>query len=176
MNRLAVALIVVLLIANTSGTVVLLTRAPSTQASRLTDAQLAQADKLFTIVADFQRELENVTGQASYEDDKERTAAKNDLRDRTLLFTQSRIDHDRLKKSARVDDFVIFVQGVLYSRRGWMGVIDPPTFSRFVAAKFDTKFNEVTPSKTVQYANVSKLEALQDEFKVLSKSLLDDIK
>src|SRR5689334_3999432 len=104
-TRIVLFVIAIVAVANLAISGVLLVQNRQPVAGRkLGDSQMAQAAKLFNIVTDFQRELENVIGQASYETDEEKTTQRKHLRDHTLAFALNRVEYDRLASTRSVDD------------------------------------------------------------------------
>jgi hypothetical protein len=180
MQRAWLWAVIGLLLLNTAGVGWLVTSRRSGAgggSATLIDAQLVQMDKLFRIMTEFHHELETVTGQAAYEDDREKAAGKLALQGQSLAYSLSRLDYEAARKSHSVRDLQAFISGALYSRAGFGGAtMDAPTFERFVAAIYDSNFRQIKPSTTVSYANVSGLESLQEQFKVLAQSLIEDIK
>jgi hypothetical protein len=144
----------------------------------LTDGQLAQMDKLFRVMTDFHRELETVVGQATYENDDEKGVGKRAFQDESLAYGLSKLDYQAASQSRSLRDCQEFVSGAL-SRRfgpGLTTAMDQPGFKRFVPAKYDNNFRKTVDSGLVSYANVSKLESLQEQFRVLAQSLVEEIK
>jgi hypothetical protein len=54
--------------------------------------------------------------------------------------------------------------------------MDAPTFKRYVPTEYASNLRVIKEGHHVTYANVSKLESLEEQFKVLTLSLLEDIK
>jgi hypothetical protein len=176
-KRIAVFAVAVLLLANLAGTAVV-SAARRPFGPKLAADQLAHADTLFRIATDFHRELENVTGQAPYNSDDEKRSAKDFLSRHTLAFGLFRLEYDHLKRTGRADDVLALLRAALLPMHGGdgPGLMDPPAFTRFVPGQYESTFRQIDAAQTDSYATRSKLEALQKEFKVLAKSLLDDLK
>jgi hypothetical protein len=86
--------------------------------------------------------------------------------------------YDHLKRTGRADDVLALLRAALLPMHGGdgPGLKDPPAFTRSVPGQFESTFRQIDAAQTDSYATRSKLEALQTEFKVLAKSLLDALK
>jgi hypothetical protein len=135
----------------------------SRSSAQLTDAQVMQLDRLFKVATQFQRELENVVAQARYPDDNEKANAGTLLHNHTVSYHLLRLKYLAVKKSKRHDDLADFFRAAF---------IDHIDFQRPVAIN-PAQFRK--PLQPAPYADVSRLEALQDEFRVMTISLLSDI-
>lgn len=178
MQRLLTGASAALLVANVFVLGLLYWQGPGGSAGpRVSESQFGQVEKLFSVLSDFHKELESVTGQATYADDKEKAAGKKVRQDESIAYSLCRLDYERARRSRGVNDVHQFLVGALYSR-GFVGsgALDVPYLQRFVPAVYDQNFRQVKEADTVSYANVSKLESLQEQFRVLAQSLLDDLK
>jgi hypothetical protein len=122
-----------------------------------------QLDKLFNVATQFQGELEKVVAQARYADDNEKENVKALLNNHTVSYHLLRLRYLAVKRSRRREDLADFFRAAF---------IDHIDFQRPVAINLAQFKKHLQPAP---YPDVLRLEALQDEFRVMSISLLSDI-
>jgi hypothetical protein len=173
------ALAAALLLANTAGTAwLILKRAPGEERS-LSETTMAQADKLFKLISEFQTELQNVTAQANYPEDRDKEDAKKSLRFHTREYELARVAYSELRVKRSRDHLLRFLEVSGCMPVPWVrecSIMQAPVFKKFVPAGYDASARRIEPAKEISYGNVSKLESLGEEFEVLLVSMLRDIK
>jgi len=174
-----------LLLANLAGTAwLILNRVPS-EGDRLSETTMVQVDKLFKLMSDFQTELQNVTAQANYPDDKAKELYKNQLRIHTTEYEVARLAYSELRVKRSKDSLLRFLEASGCLARRCL-IMQPTSFTHWSGAKWIDRSGQPTddptrgvryePGKEVSFGNTSKLESLEDEFEVLLVSMLRDIK
>jgi hypothetical protein len=132
-------------------------------------------DKLFAVMTSFQTELENVTAQAKYPDDKDKEYAKHTLMAHSFNYQLARLSYLGVKEKGSREALLDFFRKSC-GENWWATcqLMNPPSFIHTEFGKYvNGQYQEGSGPTT--YANVSRLESQEEEFNVLAISLLKEI-
>jgi hypothetical protein len=177
MKRFTLAIIFVLLGLNLLGTLYLIVSRyfPNTEAAfhkKISEAELTQILKIMNLVVEFRSELESVAANATYPSEKIKIEAREYLQSQRMIFEQARIEHKMLHKEKTQQAAIRF----LFTCWGQDNILAGPRLmevdkTRF--GKYDQGLDGINP-----YPNVSftKLESINNEFRILALSIIKDFK
>ena len=164
MRKMAWMLVGALLAANSAGVAWLIRErvtASRTAQPEVDDATIAQLEKLFRLAVEFQAELQNVVTSGSYSNDNEKQAAMRMRRREALDLEITRLKLQIVKKHRSHDNltsFLLWVRSV---------VVTPPSG----LTRWDSSLGIWKP-----FANLARLESLEEELTVVATSLARDIR
>lgn len=177
MNKTFAAILSLLAILNTCGVAYLVvdrlseSRSPDTRRA-LTDAELEQLSKLFKLALQFRTELEQLAGRAEYPSEKEKSAANNYLQNHllTLKFAEMELERTRRERSQQA------AKAFVATCWGDQGFFAPGTslmdVQKYTFGKYNNAIEDYVPFPGV---NFSRLEALNNEFRVMALSFVKDL-
>ena len=173
MNRFGTTLIYILLGLNTLGVGYLITTKPATSSTlqtKINSAEMAQVDKIWSQVIEFRTELENLQGRVTFPNEKSKKQAEEYVQNHKMLFEQLRLEHLRVQDERTRDRATSFVSGTWGSNDFGIRIMNVPQW------QFG-KYNSVTEGYDLyQNVSLSKLENLNNEFRVMALSFMKDMK
>lgn len=167
------ALIVVLMTTNVAATAYLIHQNQSKSSeAQVTTTQLDQLKKLYVLAKDFRTELEQITGRINYPGEKEKTEANSYLQEHMLTLQIARLQlaralNDRTINAA--EKFLMTCWGLdsIFSDGSRLFAVPKYRFSIY---------NKVTEQHTLyDGANMSRLESIENDFRVLATTLAKDL-
>ena len=177
MNRTITAFLLALIGLNTVGLSFLIfeqTRPiPNAQKhTALSNSELEQLDKLYKLALEFRVELEQMAGRVTFPSEKAKTGANNYLQNHQLDLNFARLKLDQIHRAHSPDaaiDFIAICWGDSSFFSEGTALIDVEE-NRFSDYKSDIGF--------VPYPNASfsRLSSLNNEFRVLALSFVNDLK
>lgn len=175
MNRFGTTLVYILLGLNTVGVGYLIINKPSgtsTIQTKIGPAELAQLDKIWAQAQEFRTELENVASRATFPNEKAKIQANEYLQNHRMVFELARLRHENVRVEKSRETAINFLN-VVWGTDSFFGGIKVISVPKWQFSKY----NQIT-SDYDAYPNVSfaKMEAIDNEFKVMAISLMKDMK
>ncbi len=178
MNRPSLICLILFTALNTGGIVYLtadrLTQAPAARpAKQLTPPELEQLTKLFELAVEFRTELEQLAGRAEYPTDKEKSNSNKYLQDHLLTLNFARLELERVQRERTrraAEEFIALCWGDQNFLSRGTALVEVEKY-RF--GKWSQRLDDYVSYPGV---NFSKLESLNNEFRVLALSFVKDIK
>ena len=145
----------------------------STSGDFVSGETIAQTEKLYKLVGDFQTEYENAVGSANYPDEGTKKSTQESLRNRTLSFQRARLAFQVFKKQPTKSNLGAFVDSICGGV--WScSLVEPPYMRKIDVGKMENG-RWVEGKGEIQYGNTARLESMSEEFKVLLTSMLKEL-
>jgi hypothetical protein len=135
---------------------------------------ITQANKLFSLMKDFSKELQDVAGQANYPSEDDKNFGKQNVKDVNLRLEMTRLAIAKLNERNDRDSLKEFVEVSCASANTNCMALWVPPFSTYQTGKFDD--GKWVDGKNLKYANTSRLESMHDDYMVLLAEMLKDAK
>lgn len=177
LKQLTVVALFVILALNLVATayVALLSRATASAAfsqAKLNESELAQLEKLYNLATDFRAELENIAGRASFPSQKKKIAATRYLQNQKMTLERVRIEYKKLREAQTQEAGVRFIT-IAWGDDSFLSGTRLMEVNEWAFADYNNMTENYVPYPNVSFA---KLEALNNEFRVIALSLIKDIK
>jgi hypothetical protein len=144
----------------------------SKSVQKISDNQLAQIDKLYSLATDFKAELENQYGKVSFPTDKDKQVASDWMQNYYMNAERVRILYIHVHETRSIDSAVQFLS-FCWGGDSFLGTQGIVTDVKYPFAKYNNITGNMDPFIN---ANFTKLDSINNEFRVLTLSLIKDIK